>query len=95
MTGSYFARAFARPGPTEGNGMTVHSLFKNSPFGPEEIGVLASAYEQTLRTLGLRERDDPITEMVAKKIISIAQTGVRNASVLAERAIAELGFSKS
>jgi hypothetical protein len=74
--------------------MTVHNLFKSSPFGPEEIGVLASAYEQTLQTLGLRERDDPLTGMVARKIISLAQTGVRDASTLAERAIAELGFSE-
>ena len=74
--------------------MTVHNLFKNSPFGPEEIGVLASAYQQTLHTLGLRERDDPLTEMVAKKIISLAQTGVRDASTLAERAIADLSFSE-
>ena len=62
--------------------MTVHNLFKNSPFGPEEIGVLTSAYEQTLRTLGLQERNDPLTEMVARKIISLAQTGVRDASAL-------------
>jgi hypothetical protein len=72
--------------------MTIYNLFKNSPFGPEEIRVLASAYEQTVRTLGLKERSDPLTELVAKKIISIAQTGVRDANVLAERAIADLGL---
>jgi hypothetical protein len=72
--------------------MTIHNLFKNSPFGPEEIRVLATAYEQTLRALGLKQREDPLTELVAKKIISISQTGVRDASMLAERVIAELGF---
>jgi hypothetical protein len=75
--------------------MTIHNLFKNSPFGPEEIRVLATAYEQTLSALGLKQREDRLTELVAKKIISISQTGVRDASILAERAIAELGFPGS
>ena len=72
--------------------MTIHNLFRSSPFGPEEIRVLATAYEQTLRALGLKQREDPLTELVARKIISISQTGVRDASILTERAIAELGF---
>ena len=72
--------------------MTIHNLFRNSPFGPDEIRVLATAYERTLRALGLKQREDPLTELVARKIISISQTGVRDASILAERAIAELGL---
>jgi hypothetical protein len=71
--------------------MTIHYLFTNSSFGPEEIEVLGAAYEAALRKLGLRQRDDPLTEFVAKKIIAIAQTGVRDPAVLAERAIKDLG----
>ena len=70
--------------------MTIHNLFKNSPFGPEDIAILEAAYEAALRKLGLRQRDDPLTEFVAKKIIAIAQSGVRDPAVLAEQAIKDL-----
>jgi hypothetical protein len=73
--------------------MTIHSLFKNAPFGPEEIAILVAAYEETLRALGLKQRDDdPLSELVAKKIIAIAQTGIRDPTLIAKRAIKELGF---
>jgi Protein of unknown function (DUF3141) len=35
-------------------------------------------------------RDDPLTEMIAKQIIKIAQTGVHDAAQLSVMAIAEL-----
>jgi hypothetical protein len=74
--------------------MTIHHLFKNASFGPEEIEILAAAYEEALRGLGLRDRGDPLTEMVAKKIIAIAQTGVRDPGLIAEQAIRDLGFGE-
>ncbi len=71
--------------------MTIHNIFKSTPFGPEEIEVLVAAYEETLRALGLVQRGDALTELVAQKIIAIAQTGVRDASVIAKRALRDLG----
>jgi hypothetical protein len=44
-----------------------------------------------LRSIGLVDRDDPIAEMVAKKIIEIGQTGVRDPAAISARAIKELG----
>jgi hypothetical protein len=52
---------------------------------------LTTAYEQTLSTLCLKDRNDPLTELIAKKIIRIAQTGVKDPSEICERAIRELG----
>ena len=49
------------------------------------------AYEQALRTLCVKDRDDPLTEMIAKKIIKIARTGVHDAAQLSALAITELG----
>jgi hypothetical protein len=71
--------------------MTVHNLFRDSPFGPEEIAVLVAAYEPTLRALGLVQRSDALTELVAKKIITIAQRGLRDPTVIAQRAVEEFG----
>jgi len=58
---------------------------------PEEISRLEAAYEQALQTLCVKDRDDPLTEMVAKKIIEIAQTGIHDPAQIAARAIKELG----
>jgi hypothetical protein len=56
-----------------------------------EISRLTTAYEKTLHTIGLVDRNDPLAEMIAKKIIKIAQTGVRDPAKLSELAIKELG----
>jgi hypothetical protein len=51
-----------------------------------------AAYEKTLRTIGLVDRDDPITEMIARKLIEIAQTGVQDPAQLSAMAIREIGI---
>jgi hypothetical protein len=71
--------------------MAIYRLLQNSPLGPEEIAILTDAYERTLRTLGLIDRNDPVTEIVARKIIELGQRGVREAVKLSELAIKELG----
>jgi hypothetical protein len=43
-------------------------------FGPAEIEILASALDGALRTLRL-DRDDPATQIVAKRIIDLARLG--------------------
>jgi hypothetical protein len=60
-------------------------------MGPEEITRLTTAYEQTLRALCLIDRNDPIAELVAKKIIEIGQTGLRDPADISAMAIRELG----
>ena len=70
--------------------MAIYRLLKNSAFGPEEIKVLTTAYEDTLRTLRLADRADPATEIIAKKIIEFAQRGERDPLQLRERAIESL-----
>ena len=42
--------------------------------------------------LQLSDRQDPITEIVAKKIIEAAQTGERDPRRIRERALRELGI---
>ena len=57
---------------------------------PAEISRVTAAYEQALHTLCVKNRDDPLTEMIAKTIIKIAQTGVHDAAQLSALAIKEL-----
>ena len=44
-----------------------------------------------MHILCVKDRDDPLTEMIAKKIIKIAQTGVDDAAQLSALVIANLG----
>jgi hypothetical protein len=39
--------------------VAIYRLLQNSPLGPEELKRLADAYERTLITLRLKDRDDP------------------------------------
>jgi hypothetical protein len=72
--------------------MAIYRLLQNSPFGPVEIAVLTDAYERTLQKLSLVDRNDPLTELIAKKVIELGQRGVRDAGQLSGLAIKELGL---
>jgi hypothetical protein len=74
--------------------MPIYRLLQNLPMGPEEIARLTTAYEETLRTIGLVDRNDPITELIARKIIEIGQSGVRDPMLLSELTIKEMGISQ-
>ena len=58
---------------------------------PDEIRRVTAAYEQALRTPCVKDRDDPLTEMIAKTIIKIAQTGVHDPAQISALTIRQLG----
>ncbi len=58
--------------------MPIVPLLEREAFSPEDITVMTAAFEDTLAALQLVDRLDPLTEMVAKKIIECAQTGERD-----------------
>ena len=72
--------------------MSIYKLIQNNPLGPDEIQRVVAAYEETLHTLGLRDRDDPITLIVAKKVFEIAQTGIEDPAAISKLAIKQLGI---
>ena len=71
--------------------MTIHTLLKSATFGPEEIERLVTAYEQTLRVLRLKDRSDPITQLVAEKIIAVGRLGIEDPAEISKLALKELG----
>ena len=70
--------------------MAIYRLLQNSAFGPEEIERMTTAYEDALRALGLADRADPMTEILAKKIVEIAQTGERDPARIRAQAVAAI-----
>jgi hypothetical protein len=53
--------------------MPMARLLNGSAFSPDDITILSAAFEDVLRTLGLTDRADPATELVAQKIFALAQ----------------------
>jgi hypothetical protein len=71
--------------------MAIYRLLQHSAFMPEDIQPIVAAYEDCLRILKLANRSDPLTEIIAKAIFKIAQTGVRDPIQLRELALRQIG----
>jgi hypothetical protein len=58
-------------------------LYLNSQaFDPETIANMGEAFTKACQALGLKDRNDNMTELVAKNIIKLAQRGVRTKTAL-------------
>lgn len=71
--------------------MAIYRLLQHSAFTPEDIVRIGAAYEDCLRILKLTNRSDPFTEIIAKTVFEIAQTGVRDPIHLRELALKQIG----
>ncbi|MGY4403608.1 hypothetical protein [Bradyrhizobium sp. USDA 3315] len=70
--------------------MSIYLHLQTDAMAPKEASLVVKAYEQALHTLCVKDRDDPLTEMIAKTIIKIAETGVKDAAQISALAIDEL-----
>jgi hypothetical protein len=53
-------------------------LLKHGAFAPEEVDGLGRVFEDVLQTLGLVDRHDPVTAMIAQKLVELATSGIRD-----------------
>ena len=58
--------------------MAIYKLIANGSFGPDEMEIMKAAYEGALLEVGVSDRNDPITELIAKAIVNVAASGERN-----------------
>ena len=58
--------------------MPIYRLLERESFDPEVVALLCGVFEDVLATLGLVDRLDPVTELVAEKIIELAKAGERD-----------------
>ena len=65
--------------------MAIYRLLRNAPLA--ESSHLVGAYELTLRALDLVDRNDPLTAMVADKIMEIGATGLKDPAEISKRAV--------
>jgi hypothetical protein len=73
--------------------MAIYKVIAQGAFNQTDIGIMTAAYEAALRMLHLKDRTDPITELVAKKIIEMADNGDRDPRRICVRAVEELGIA--
>jgi hypothetical protein len=66
-------------------------LLPEGVFDQDDIDLMTVSYEAALKLLRLVDRNDPVTEIVAKKIIEIVQSGERRPPFITARALKELG----
>jgi hypothetical protein len=71
--------------------MPIRVLLAKSNLPPDEIEKLSSAFDRALRSLNIADRkDDPIGKIVARKIIEVRETGVRDAAEIADIVVKQL-----
>lgn len=73
--------------------VAIYRLLQQSAFDPDQVKRLSDAYEAALVELGLVDRSDPLTEIIAKHVIEIAQTGEKDPRLICELAITRLNDS--
>lgn len=61
-----------------------------SSMSPEEANLVRKAYEHALHKLCVKDREDPLTQLIAKTIIKAAQTGIADPAEISAQAISEL-----
>ncbi len=70
--------------------MPITPFLTGQAFDPEVVRAMSVAFDNVCKSLRLRAGSDPASEIVAKKIIELAQRGVRDPVMLGERVVREL-----
>ena len=70
--------------------MIIRRVLKETTFDPEAVAILPAAYEECIRRLRLVDREDPLTQVVAKKIIETARRGEHDPSRVCQQVLDSL-----
>lgn len=70
--------------------MPINRLLKDSKLAPEDVERLNQAFTFALRSLCLVDRNDPITEMVARKVMEVG-ANVRDPKEIAAVVVNKIG----
>jgi hypothetical protein len=73
--------------------MPLTPYLKGGVFQPQQIEAMTTAFEAVCRTLQLVDCDDPLTEIVARRVIDVARTGERDPDRLRELVLMNLNQS--
>jgi hypothetical protein len=71
--------------------VAIYRLLSGGAFDPAAITAMTATYERVCMALEIADREDPLTEIIAKKIIERAKAGELDVVRLCEAALSELG----
>jgi len=72
--------------------MPIRRLLASSKLGTDKIEILTRAFDQALRSLSVPDRNapDPLIETVARKIVEIGASTIRDPAEIAKLAVQRL-----
>ena len=72
--------------------MSIRPFLSSQAFDPETIAKMSEALQSVCDTLSIKVVDDAATRLVARKIIELAQRGVRDAAALRAMTLKEFKY---
>lgn len=72
--------------------MPIRPFLSLQAFDPETIDKMSAALQSVCDTLSLKMVDDAATRLVARKIVELAQRGVRDADALRVMTLKEFKY---
>jgi hypothetical protein len=70
--------------------VAIYRLLQKSGLDPDDIKYMTDACERALAQLELKNREDPLTEEIAKLIFEVALTGEKDPNTICELALSKL-----
>jgi hypothetical protein len=70
--------------------MPINQMIREGKLDPKTGAVLNRAYEHVLRELGLVNREDALTNVVAEKVVEVGATGTSDPDEIAKAVIKRL-----
>jgi hypothetical protein len=74
--------------------MAIYRLLQDTGFAPERIKMMTSVYEDVLKELHLVDREDPITDMVARAVFDVTAWGEVDPIRLRDEVLKQLSEKK-
>ena len=69
--------------------MPIRKFIPGATFGPEAIKDMTTAFERIRVILNLENPNDPLIDVVAKKVVSLASQGIFDPKEIERHVIAE------
>jgi len=71
--------------------LPIYRMLQGGAFDDRAVKAMSTAYEAALAELRLADRNDPVTDTIARKILACARAGELDPERLRELALSELG----
>jgi len=70
--------------------MTIEQVLRTKKLPSEDAAALDLAFNMATKALGLADRNDPLTGMVAQTIFAVGQSGLGDPATIAEATVDQL-----